>query len=59
MLVKEILGRGIQETQYKDETFSYTGTRDFKDDKPEILKLGPKGPNLRPRTIVSKNNSYT
>lgn len=59
MRAQEILNRGIQETVYKDETFSYTGIRDFKEEKPEILKLGPKGPNSRPRTKASQNNSYT
>jgi hypothetical protein len=59
MNVQQILSRGIQETVYKDETFSHTGIRDFTDQKPEILKLGPKGPVSRPRTRVSQNNSYT
>lgn len=59
MNVKQILDRGIQETRYKDESFSYTGVRDFKEEAPEILKLGPKGLVSRPRTKVSQNNSYT
>jgi hypothetical protein len=59
MNVKQILGRGIQETVCKDESFSYTGLRDFKEEAPEILKLGPKPGNSRPRTKVSQNNSYT
>lgn len=59
MRAQDILKRGIQETVYKDETYSYTGVRDFKEEKPEILKLGPKGPNSRLRTTASKNNSYT
>jgi hypothetical protein len=59
MNVKQILGRGIQETVYKDESFSYTGLRDFKEEKPEILTLGPKGLVSRPRSKVSQNNSYT
>jgi hypothetical protein len=59
MNVKQILDRGIQETQYKDESYSYTGLRDFREEKPEILKLGPKPGNSRPRTKVSQNNSYT
>jgi hypothetical protein len=59
MNVKQILDRGIQETQYKDESYSYTGVRDFKEEKPEILKLGPKGPSNRPRTKSSQNNSYS
>jgi hypothetical protein len=59
MNIQQILGRGIQETRYKDESFSYTGVRDFKEDQPEILKMGPKLPNTKPRTKVSQNNSYT
>jgi hypothetical protein len=59
MNVKQILDRGIQETQYKDESYSYTGIRDFREEKPEILKMGAKTPINRPRTKVSKNNSYT
>jgi hypothetical protein len=59
MNIKQILDRGVQETQYNDESYSYTGVRDFKEEKPEILKMGPKGPNLKPRTVASKNNSYS
>ena len=59
MLIKQILGRGIQETRFNDESYSYTGTRDFKEEKPEIQVIGPKVPNSRPRTKVSQNNSYT
>lgn len=59
MNIQQILGRGIQETRFKDESFSYTGIRDFKEDAPEILKLGSKAANPRPRTKVSQNNSYT
>lgn len=59
MNVHQILSRGLQETRFKDETLSYTGVRDFKDEKPEIVKLGPKGPATRPRTKASQNNSYT
>jgi hypothetical protein len=59
MDIKQILGRGIQETIYKDESYSYTGVRDFKEEAPEILKLGPKGPANRPRSKASQNNSYS
>ena len=59
MRAQDILKRGIQETHYKDETLSYTGVRDFKEEKSEVLKLGPKGPNPRLRTKASQNNSYT
>lgn len=59
MNIKQILDRGIQETIYKDESFSYTGTRDFKEEHPEIVKMGAKPPNTRPRTKASQNNSYT
>jgi hypothetical protein len=59
MDIKQILGRGIQETVYKDESYSYTGVRDFKEEAPEILKLGPKGPASRPRSKASQNNSYS
>lgn len=59
MRVQEILGRGIQETSFKDETFSYTGLRDFKEEAPEILKMNPRGPKTRPRSKASQNNSYT
>ena len=59
MHISQILGRGVQETQFKDESFSYTGIRDFKEDKPEVIKQGPKPPNQRPRTKASQNNSYT
>lgn len=59
MNIQQILGRGVQETRFKDESFSYTGIRDGQEEKPEILKLGPKGPNPRPRSRASQNNSYT
>lgn len=59
MDIKQILGRGVQETRFKDESFSYTGVRDFKEEKPEILKMEPKAPYSRPRTNASKINSYT
>jgi hypothetical protein len=59
MNIQTILGRGIQETRYSDETLSYTGVRDFQEEKPEIVKLGAKGPTSRPRTKASQNNSYT
>jgi hypothetical protein len=59
MNAQQILSRGIQETKYKDESFSYTGIRDFKEDKPEIFRTNPKGPFNRPRTKASQNNSYT
>lgn len=59
MNVKQILGRGIQETQFKDESFSYTGLRDFKETTPEILKQEPRLPKSRPRPRASQNNSYT
>jgi hypothetical protein len=59
MRAQEILNRGIKETRFNDETMSYTGVRDFKEEKPEILKFGPKGPNSRPRPRASQNNSYT
>lgn len=59
MYVKQILDRGIQETRYEDKTLSYTGIRDFKEEQPEILKMGPKAPSSRPRTKASQNNSYT
>lgn len=59
MKIQQILGQGIQETRFNDESYSYTGTRDFQEDKPEVLKLGPKPANSRPRTKASQNNSYT
>jgi hypothetical protein len=59
MNAQQILSRGIQETRFKDETFSQTGVRDFGEQKSEVVKLGPKGPNQRPRTKASQNNSYT
>jgi hypothetical protein len=59
MYVKQILDRGIQETRYEDKTLSYTGVRDFKEEQPEILKMGSKTPNPRPRTRASLNNSIT
>jgi len=59
MQVRDILGRGIQETQFKDESYSYTGLRDFKEKDPEIVKQGPRVPDPRPRSKASQNNSYT
>ena len=59
MKAQDILNRGIRETVYKDESYSYTGTRDFKEETPEILKMSPKPIQSRPRTKVSQNNSYT
>lgn len=58
MRIQDILGR-VQETRHNDETLSYTGVRDFKDKDPEIVKMDPKSPNLKPRTTASKTNSYT
>jgi hypothetical protein len=59
MDIRQLLGRGIQETKFEDKTMSYTGLQDFKEEKPEILKMGPKAPLSRPRTRASQNNSYT
>lgn len=59
MRAQEILSRGIQQIESKDKTFSHTGALDFKEEQPEILKIGPKGPYSRPRTKASQNNSYT
>lgn len=59
MNIQQILGRGVQETRFADESLSYTGLRDFEDVKPEVIKQGPKLPNQRPRTKASQNNSYT
>jgi hypothetical protein len=59
MNIKQILDRGIEHKEFKDETYSYTGVRDFTEAKPEILTVGGKPAVNRPRTKVSKNNSYT
>lgn len=59
MRATEILQRGIQETRFADTTYSHTGVRDFSEEKPEILRINPKGPSQKPRTKVSQNNSYT
>jgi hypothetical protein len=59
MNAREIVNRGVRETVYQDQSFSYTGIRDFKEEKPEILKMGPKPANPRPRSKASQNNSYS
>lgn len=59
MNVKQILDRGVQEVKQADESYSYAGTRDFKDVSPQIIKMEPKPSNLKPRTTASKNNSYS
>jgi hypothetical protein len=59
MRAKEILDRGVQEVACKDETFSYAGKRDFKEESPTLVKLGPKPANSRLRTKASQNNSYS
>lgn len=59
MNIDQILGRGILQTEFKDSTYSYTGTKDFKESSPEVLKMESKAPTPRPRTKASQNNSYT
>lgn len=59
MRAAEILNRGVQTIENKDESYSYTGLRDFKEPQPEIKTYGPKPLNPRPRSKASQNNSYT
>jgi hypothetical protein len=59
MRAQDIVNRGVQETKSKDQTFSYSGRPDFKEENPQILKVEPRAPISRPRTKASQNNSYT
>lgn len=59
MRVQDILKRGVAETKNQDKTYSHTGKPDFQEEEPEIFRTYPKGPNSRPRTKQSVNNSYT
>jgi hypothetical protein len=59
MRAQDIVNRGVQLTKNQDKTLSYTGLPDFKEEQPEILKMEPKAPSTRPRTVASKNNSYS
>jgi hypothetical protein len=59
MRAQEILSRGIDLRKNQDKTMSYTGLPDFKEEQPEFVKMEPKGPNSRPRSRASQNNSYT
>jgi len=44
----------------KDETFSYSGKKDFAtEEAPEIKTVGPAKAPTRPRTRKSEINSYT
>jgi hypothetical protein len=59
MRAQEIINRGIATTKNDDKTYSHTGKADFQEEAPEIYRTTPKGPNSRPRTKASQNNSYT
>gem|GEM_PF-6784149 len=44
----------------QDETFSYTGKKDFYVPEGDVRSIGPPNtPRSRPRTRSSQNNSYT
>lgn len=59
MRAADIVNRGVTVTKNDDKTFSHTGKPDFTEEAPEIYRTLPKGPNSRPRTKASQNNSYT
>jgi len=49
----------VEDPGRNDKSLSYTGQADFTKAEPDIRTMNPRLPNMRPRSLASKNNSYT